>query len=38
MSALEHFEFAIRAAFLIAASFVMGILIGAFVSDREVEA
>jgi uncharacterized integral membrane protein len=35
---LDHLEYAWRAAILILASFVMGFLIGAWVSDREVEA
>jgi hypothetical protein len=34
----DHFEYACRSAILIGASFVFGFLIGAFVSDREVEA
>jgi hypothetical protein len=35
---LDHLEFAFRAAVLIIGGFIMGWLIGAFVSDREVEA
>lgn len=35
---IDHMEFAYRSAFLILANFIMGFLIGAFVSDREVEA
>lgn len=34
----DHFEFAWRAAIMICAGFIFGFLIGAFVSDREVEA
>jgi uncharacterized membrane protein len=36
--ALDHIEYAIRSAFMICAAFVIGFLIGALVSDREVEA
>lgn len=32
----DHAEYAFRSAILIFASFVIGFLIGAFVSDREV--
>jgi hypothetical protein len=35
---IDHFEFACRAVVLIIGGFIMGFLIGAFVSDREVEA
>jgi hypothetical protein len=35
---LDHMEFACRSAILIIGGFIMGFLIGAFVSDREVEA
>jgi hypothetical protein len=33
----DHLEFACRAVVLICASFLMGLLIGGLVSDREVE-
>lgn len=35
---LDHIEFACYSTFLIIGGFIMGWLIGAFVSDREVEA
>jgi hypothetical protein len=33
----DHFEYALRSAFMICAAYIMGFLIGALVSDREVE-
>lgn len=33
---IDHFEYACRSTLLIVASFIMGLLIGYFVSDREV--
>lgn len=38
LQALDHFEFACRAAVLICAGFIFGFLIEYWVSDREVEA
>jgi hypothetical protein len=35
---LDHIEYACYSTFLIIGGFIMGFLIGAFVSDREVEA
>lgn len=37
VQALDHFEFACRSAVLISFNFIMGVLIGYFVSDREVD-
>lgn len=37
VQALDHFEYGCRSAFLISVNFVMGVLIGYFVSDREVD-